>query len=476
MAVGRLSVKVGKVGKAEPHAAYISRMGKYADRLNRGERLEATGHGNMPAWAEHNPLNFWQAADQNERSNGSTYREFELSLPRELNPEQRRELVDDWIKQEIGTAYAYQYAIHNPQASDGEEQPHAHLMFSERRLDGIDRDPEQFFKRYNSKHPERGGAKKDNTGKDRKTRREEIKAQRDRWEKLTNSHLDRAGSSARIDMRSYKDQGLDVQPEKKMLPSEWRNPALRAEIMDYREAKKELLAARRELDLLVPKMRKALRDSQQKADARLTPEKIKRIREAHHNRMEKEYEEYVSGWHERSHEISMRRLELTEKQKRYPDEPNPDKYRNIIGYITNKKLAAFQSDWKAWDKGKEDIKEGLEQVAKDQQAFGYQHQSFEYFSKTRFEKDHPEVVKEEARIFRQEPEAAKNRVAGKKPILDMKALLSERREDELIKNLRKELDKKNLSPAEQKIVIDRFKENMSKSKPIKKPKDRDFER
>ena len=38
-------------------------------------------------------------------------------------------------------------------------------MFNERLQDGIERDPEQYFKRYNSKNSERGGAKKDNTGK-----------------------------------------------------------------------------------------------------------------------------------------------------------------------------------------------------------------------------------------------------------------------------------------------------------------------
>lgn len=30
MAIGRLSMKVGKAGKAGPHAAYIAREGKYA--------------------------------------------------------------------------------------------------------------------------------------------------------------------------------------------------------------------------------------------------------------------------------------------------------------------------------------------------------------------------------------------------------------------------------------------------------------
>ena len=63
MAIGRLSMKVGKAGKAGPHAAYIAREGQYANRLERGEKLEATEAGNMPAWAQSNPLAFWQAAD-----------------------------------------------------------------------------------------------------------------------------------------------------------------------------------------------------------------------------------------------------------------------------------------------------------------------------------------------------------------------------------------------------------------------------
>lgn len=284
MAIGRLSVKVGKVGKAAPHAAYIARIGKYADRLNRGEALEATGYGNMPAWAAHNPLHFWEDADHNERSNGSTYREHELALPRELSTDQRRELVEDWIKQELGTSYAYQYAIHNPTAADGKEQPHAHLMFSERKLDGIDRDPEQFFKRYNAKNPEKGGAKKDNTGKDRKTRKEELKAQRVRWGEKVNTHLSRAGESARVDMRSYKDQGLDIQPEPKMSPAEWRNPVKRAEVLEHREAKAELAKAQRDLYRLVPDMKKALAAAGEKANPRATPEDIKREWEKYLNK------------------------------------------------------------------------------------------------------------------------------------------------------------------------------------------------
>jgi len=46
MAIARLEMKVGKVGKAASHAAYISRIGKYENRLSNAERLLATEVGN----------------------------------------------------------------------------------------------------------------------------------------------------------------------------------------------------------------------------------------------------------------------------------------------------------------------------------------------------------------------------------------------------------------------------------------------
>ena len=114
MAIARLSMKVGRGGQACPHAAYIAREGRYAHRLEQGEKLEAVEAGNMPAWAEDNPLLFWQAADAHERSNGTTYREMEIALPREMNVGQRIELVRAFVAQEIGEKHAYQWAIHTP--------------------------------------------------------------------------------------------------------------------------------------------------------------------------------------------------------------------------------------------------------------------------------------------------------------------------------------------------------------------------
>lgn len=214
MASYHLTAKIGPKGKASSHAAYISREGKYSGH-DRYEDLEATSSGNMPKWAEHNPAHFWNAADNHERANGSAYRELEVALPRELTPDQRRELVEDFVRQELGDKHAFQWAIHTPKAAlEGGEQPHAHIMYSERRMDGIERDPEQLFKRYNAKNPERGGAQKASGGKARGEMKDELLATRQRWAEIQNTHLERHGHVARVDHRSLADQGIERAPEK----------------------------------------------------------------------------------------------------------------------------------------------------------------------------------------------------------------------------------------------------------------------
>ena len=273
MAIGRLSVKVGKAGKAGPHAAYIAREGKYANRLENGEKLEAKESGNMPDWARDNPQEFWKAADEYERKNGSTYREMEIALPRELSPDQRNDLVREFVQQEIGERHAYQWAIHTPKAIDGGEQPHVHFMFSERQRDGIDRDPDQYFKRYNSKNPEIGGAKKANTGKDAATRRSELKDLRGRWESMCNKHLERGGIEARIDMRSHAERQSGIDPERKQLPSEWNNPAKRAQVIEFRLARTEQVSARENLKREIPDAGAEIISLQAERDRRALPEK-----------------------------------------------------------------------------------------------------------------------------------------------------------------------------------------------------------
>ncbi len=247
MASYHCSVKVGGKGKASGHAAYIAREGRYAERTGY-EDLEATGHGNLPAWAEGESARFWTAADRYERANGATYREIEIALPRELNPAQRQELVLDFIRQEIGERHAHQWAIHNPGAAlAGGEQPHAHLMYSERTIDGIDRDPTQYFKRYNDKHPELGGCRKDSAGTE-----ERLLETRQRWAEVQNAHLQQHGHAARVNHRSLADQGIDRAPEQHLGGRRVRQlePEQREALLERRDAENELLQSQRELGSL----------------------------------------------------------------------------------------------------------------------------------------------------------------------------------------------------------------------------------
>lgn len=252
MASYHLSVKTGGKGKAASHADYIAREGKYA--REKDNDLEHQESGNMPAWAAHKPSEFWKAADTFERANGCTYREIEIALPREFTPAQRLELVRDFVQQEIGDRHAYQFAIHNPRAAiEGGEQPHAHIMFSERLNDGIERDPQPYFKRANTKNPERGGAKKVRFGETPTERKAYLIAQRERWADLQNKHLERYQHIDRVDARSLKAQGIEREPERHFGAGQVRQfePAQLHALMERREAERQAQHCRDECNSVI---------------------------------------------------------------------------------------------------------------------------------------------------------------------------------------------------------------------------------
>jgi Ti-type conjugative transfer relaxase TraA len=217
MSTYHLSVKAGRKAAAgehakyiarEDHYAYISRDGKFEERGD----LKMTESGNMPAWAAHDASIFWQAADTYERANGRPYTEIEVSVPRELNDEQRVALVREFVEHTLGERHAYTWAIHNPAASDGLEQPHAHIMFTERVNDGIARDPAQYFRRWNADDPEKGGA-----GKDRYlSSRQFVRDVREEWAVTANHFMAREGIESRIDHRSYRTLGIELEPSVKV--------------------------------------------------------------------------------------------------------------------------------------------------------------------------------------------------------------------------------------------------------------------
>lgn len=239
MASYHLTVRVGKRGTGGSHSDYIQREGSYKN-YHAGEDLVHAESVNMPKWATHDPGEFFRQADLHERQNGSVYREFEIAIPREFTIEQRIEFVRDFVSAEIGNKHPVIWAIHNPSAAiAGSEQPHAHVMYSERALDGTERDPEQFFKRFNAKAPETGGCQKSNAlsgGLKSDERRSALVGLRARFANLQNEHLEKCGHDVRVSHLSLAAQGIERTPEKHLGPVASRDPGRVILLNEHRSA------------------------------------------------------------------------------------------------------------------------------------------------------------------------------------------------------------------------------------------------
>ena len=205
MAVYHLKVGFGSRAGGQSARAkneYIEREGRYAADSEEREHVE---HGHMPAWAQDDPHAYWQAADAHERANGRLYSEVQFALPRELDAGGRRELAGAFAERVCGgERLPYTLALHKGEAEtpDKPDNPHAHLMFSERGNDGIARSEEQWFKRHNPTAPERGGARKSRAAK----AGDWLDTTRQAWEQTANRALEQAGRAERIDGRSLPDR------------------------------------------------------------------------------------------------------------------------------------------------------------------------------------------------------------------------------------------------------------------------------
>ncbi len=230
---------------AAAHAQYIARDGQYQQRGG----LELVESGNMPEFARENPYSFWEAADAFERKNGRAYTELQIALPRELAPEQRHELARETARELLGERFAYTLAVHTPLAKDNIEQPHMHLMFSERVVDSNTQSlsQEQFFKR--------NGAKKDPEWNSRDKPMEV----REKWVEMMNAAMERHGHihdpAQRLDARSWADQGrpdLAELREEKTLRGDGREAMERhREIDGLREQRAELPAPHLSADKVI---------------------------------------------------------------------------------------------------------------------------------------------------------------------------------------------------------------------------------
>ena len=203
MAIYHLSAKVisRSVGQsAVAAAAYRSasvltdeRTGRTCDytRKERVDHTEIMAPEHTPAWMRDRGQ-LWNAVEKAEkRKDAQLAREVEVSLPRELNREQQIELVREFVLAEfVERGMIADVAIHAPPAKDGEEQPHAHILLTQRVLTA------------------EGFGGKERAWNDK----EMLGGWRERWAAKANAALENAGRSERIDHRSLRDQGIDREP------------------------------------------------------------------------------------------------------------------------------------------------------------------------------------------------------------------------------------------------------------------------
>ena len=191
------------VRHAEQHQLYLSREGQ------QGGDLVVAGHGGMPSWVVE-PRQFWQEADVRERRRGAIARTFQVTLPRELSQEGWLGLAEDVLATYF-VRFPHSFAVHNPKGWDGKDQPHLHVIMSERRDDGITRTAETYFSRAATwdQDPAQHGAFKDQSWQGKARFREFRAGVAD----LTNAALQREGLKVAVSHLSLGEREVGRDPE-----------------------------------------------------------------------------------------------------------------------------------------------------------------------------------------------------------------------------------------------------------------------
>ncbi len=181
-----------------------------------------------PSWV-FDRQTLWNMVERAEtRCDAQLAREVEITLPRELTEEQHIELVRTFVRDEfVSQGMVADIAIHRPDASDGEEQPHAHVLLTLRRLNsrtetGFARTKERNWnedpdiaramadarKRYNDT-----GLETDKLALEAVEAKRNVNVWRADWASYGNRALREVGSMARIDHRTLEAQGIFRPPQ-----------------------------------------------------------------------------------------------------------------------------------------------------------------------------------------------------------------------------------------------------------------------
>jgi len=149
----------------------------------------------------------WNEVEAGEkRRDAQLARDMEISLPRELGQAEAVRLARDFVREQfVDRGMVADLAVHWTTASDGEVQPHAHVMLTMREVvPGREGHPEEGA--FGKKVVDWNGTAL-------------LREWRERWAELANERLCELGHDVRVDHRSYAEQGIGLEPQHKIGPA-----------------------------------------------------------------------------------------------------------------------------------------------------------------------------------------------------------------------------------------------------------------
>ena len=176
---------------------------------------------------EHIPKEFsnreylWNSVEKIEKSkNSQLARNLLFELPRELNEEDRIKLISEFIEENFTSkGMIADCNIHNPPASDNEEQPHAHILLTLREMDREGKWKPKCRKEYILDENGEKIKLKSGNYKSRKVNLndwnepDKAKEWRENFSKKANEYLARNNIAKRIDPRTFEEQGREELPQ-----------------------------------------------------------------------------------------------------------------------------------------------------------------------------------------------------------------------------------------------------------------------
>ena len=226
MATFYYEMAIGNAGHSLAKFEYITRTGKYQYSAS-GEIKEDLIYkesSNMPSWAsgktdggyDMKSATFWNEADLGKEK--VPFKQITMALPNELSYEENIAIMQQYMKTHF-EGYPYTMAIHDKEATltDGERNIHAHIMFSERKIDLTREEPDRisYFKRSSVK---KDGTKTGGYLKSREFKpKEKLIELRKNWESIINEEYRKRGMTERVSCEKLEVQRAEALANKDFL-------------------------------------------------------------------------------------------------------------------------------------------------------------------------------------------------------------------------------------------------------------------